>query len=635
MDDISVGSSPPPSLSRKRSAPDDESTTDRPLNLKGTQFLVPTAPNGIDNTSNGTSGFVRELSPTGSISTLSSIQDVSSVGKPDGLASSATSKSANGATPAKKRKLTPAEKAEQQRAKDMKAQEKAELKRVKDEEKRVKDEEKRRKAEEREGKKREKELEEERKNQEKLKKERSQMRLGMFFRGPTANASDNVKSRDSTPEVLPARRRSLSLETFDAARSQIVKNSPCKKESPQKAASTVREPPKGMPVVSDYHKYFLPYEPKPYTTLPERAVMAELECEAAQARFDAELHATPEQYDLGLCPAHVTLKEHFRAPRGGRRGRTTVRARTLIEQIQGSSQRPIDLTTDSQQVDPLQELANLQMRHLHFHEDVRPAYFGTATKLDDLSSLRKLARNAFARVRTDTDYDYDSEAEWDEPDPDDAEDLGNDEEDDESIGDEDEMDGFLDDENDELKARRRLVISDLEAHSSGLCWEDSNGSLMMPADASPCRAMKGLRLQFLLPDFEGASIDPFSTAYWPGGETAKSDNSLLRPPLKERSSNTASVKTDNGWPIVDTAKVQSGVKKGTKPGVQKTMNAEEFELFKAEIVGSLIGKQEMISKLKTSFPNLTAVLVKDTLSEQFAQVGKTKADKKWVYVGSA
>ena len=60
--------------------------------------------------------------------------------------------------PAKRRKLTPSEKIEQQRAKEAKAAEKAEQKARKDEEKRVKDEEKRLKAEEREAKRREKDL---------------------------------------------------------------------------------------------------------------------------------------------------------------------------------------------------------------------------------------------------------------------------------------------------------------------------------------------------------------------------------------------------------------------------------------------------------------------------------------------
>lgn len=41
----------------------------------------------------------------------------------------------------------------------------------------------------------------------------------------------------------------------------------------------------------------------------------------------------------------------------------------------------------------------------------------------------------------------------------------------------------------------------------------------------------------------------------------------------------------------------------------------------------------LLTKLTySSFPKLTAVLVKDTLSERFAQIGKSKADKKWVYI---
>ena len=66
-----------------------------------------------------------------------------------------------GQPPAKRRKLTPSEKAEKERTKEAKAAEKAEQKVRRDEEKRVKDEEKRLKAEEREAKRREKDLEEE------------------------------------------------------------------------------------------------------------------------------------------------------------------------------------------------------------------------------------------------------------------------------------------------------------------------------------------------------------------------------------------------------------------------------------------------------------------------------------------
>lgn len=43
----------------------------------------------------------------------------------------------------------------------------------------------------------------------------------------------------------------------------------------------------------------------------------------------------------------------------------------------------------------------------------------------------------------------------------------------------------------------------------------------------------------------------------------------------------------------------------------------------------------MIEQYKTdsvSFPSLMISLIKDSLSERFAQVGKSKADKKWAFV---
>ena len=226
MDDIV--SSPVSPQNRKRPATDDNSSpAKKPLNLKGTQFVMPTPPD-TDQSSNASpeNDGTRAVSPAPSSSALSSIQEVESNAdtttqtNADGTSSTAKP-TGTGQPPAKRRKLTPSEKIEQQRAKEAKAAEKAEQKARKDEEKRAKDEEKRLKAEEREAKRREKDLEEERKNQEKLKKERSQMRLGAFFQKPATPAKATGASNDLEDSAIRARRRSLSLETYDDIADQI------------------------------------------------------------------------------------------------------------------------------------------------------------------------------------------------------------------------------------------------------------------------------------------------------------------------------------------------------------------------------------------------------------------------------
>ena len=247
---------------RKRAAPIDENSPQKkPLNLKGTQFVMPTPPD-TDHSSNvsvtaNNDDASRHASPAPSSSALSSVE----IADEDGLQASSNPSTAltssaipagstnSGPPPAKRRKLTPAEKQQKQQEKDAKAAEKAELKAQKEEEKKVKEEEKRKKAEERdekkrikdeekrkiseerEAKKRDKELEEERKTQEKLKKERSQMRLGAFFQKP---ATPIKQDETGGPQGGSARRKSLSLEPFDAVADDIRRS-----QSPIKGAHHV------------------------------------------------------------------------------------------------------------------------------------------------------------------------------------------------------------------------------------------------------------------------------------------------------------------------------------------------------------------------------------------------------------
>ncbi|KAK3065920.1 hypothetical protein LTR53_017886, partial [Teratosphaeriaceae sp. CCFEE 6253] len=233
MEDIDT--SPTPPKPRKRAAPEDDSPGKKPLNLKGSQFVMPTPPE----TSPTNSAEQREGSPALSISTMTSFEFTGS--NAPGVQ---TAPPSSHPPPAKKRKLTSSEKLDKVREKEAKEKEKAEQKarkedeRVrKDEEKRVKDEEKRAKAEERDAKKREKEMEEERKEQEKVKKDRSQLRLASFFGAkpgtPAGKAADAADGGISL-----ARRKSLSLEPFDAVADQLGAKSsasPAKGATPQSA----------------------------------------------------------------------------------------------------------------------------------------------------------------------------------------------------------------------------------------------------------------------------------------------------------------------------------------------------------------------------------------------------------------
>jgi chromatin assembly factor 1 subunit A len=530
--------------------------------------------------------------------------------------------------PKKRRKLTPGEKIQQQKEKEAKAAEKAikdaekaEQKAKKDEEKRIKDEEKRQKAEEREAKKREKQLEEERKTQEKQKKERAQMRLGAFFQPPATPIKDPTDGKVTLNSVT-ARRRSLSLEPFEAVADQIRRSeSPCKKGTTPKPESKVSTPAK--PMVSDYNKYFLPFQLQSYCSMPAPAVLADPE--AAQDAFDHCVNdpSLGEKYDLGLVSSYASLEQQFAKERQVSRGRHMPNVRQLVDQIQGTLQQPIDLTIDDEPQNPMDALQSVSRRYLEFHEDVRPAYFGTYTKIRSPRTSNRLSRNPFSRKRIDTDYDYDSEAEWEEPEE--GEEILDEEDDEaESVGDAHEMDEFLDDEDDALKSKRKMITGDLVPTTTGLCWEDESGKMGSSVEgASPAQAMCGMRIGVLLPGFSGSTIDPFSTTYWDGepapapttistavqstAQPTTTDLGVMPPPsrapLQPRPANNSTldhmlVGAAEGMkgPINSVAATQ-GSKPGRKPA-PKALSKEDLDEFKEAVVGSQLSKADLLKGLK-------------------------------------
>jgi chromatin assembly factor 1 subunit A len=676
MDDV-ISSPPAPNI-LKRSAPEDydhDSPAKKPLNLKGSQFVMPTPPdteessNASPDVSINNDDLDRGVSPAPS-SALSSILDLKpGEASTNGLPSIA-SNSGSGPPPAKRRKLTPAEKLEQSQLKEAKAREKAELKvqkdeekARKDEEKRLKDEEKRKKAEEREAKKREKELEEQRKTQEKLNKERKQMRLGAFFQQtPTTPA----KAGDGDEiQAGRTRRKSLSLEPYDAVAESIQRTASPMKGTPPPPASA-KKVLESKPAVSDYHKTFLPF------MLPMHCTIAPIPqaSDEAQERFDCELNdpSLKEKYDLGIEGNYAALGQYFASGSNVARGVPITSVKELAEVIQGTSKAPIDLTEDGFGVTALDVLRRIPIRHLQFHEDVRPAYCGTYTKIKSPRTTRKLRRNPFTRARQDTNYDYDSEVEWEEPEEGDEEVLSEEEDEADSQADGDEIDGFLDDEDDTAKVKRKITTGELVPETTGLCWEGKRGRICVvesiETDQQPA-AMSGMSIGILVPGLTG-TIDPFSTAYWQ--DTAAADAAaptLMAPPrapLQPRLNlggvigvGTATPDTNligagegQKGPITTVAATQAA-KRGPKPA-PKTLSKEDLEEFKEAVIGSPVGKLELQKGLKTRFvgmiwnyityadiadrfPKLTHEAIKETLGTLFAQRGLGKADKRWVFVG--
>lgn len=172
------------------------------------------------------------------------------------------------------------------------------------------------------------------------------------------------------------------------------------------------------------------------------------------------------------------------------RGKMYSSVRELFSGADGLQANPIDLTTESQNVRiqrTREALKRIPVKHLKFHEDVRPAYYGTITSVESLASLRKLARTPIAKDLP-LNYDYDSEAEWvDDGEGDDVSLL-----DEEDVDDEDGegMDDFLDDSED-VGRGPRMVAGTMEPESSGVCFEDRTRK-------NPNPQMYKFRMEFMI-----------------------------------------------------------------------------------------------------------------------------------------
>lgn len=321
------------------------------------------------------------------------------------------------------RKRKDAELEERRAAKAAKDAEREKAKAAKEEEKRKKEEEKQK-------------LEDEKK-----KKERAQPKLMSFFSTP--------KPKTQTEDAVSTLQKSNSMDT------------------PSKNVSPIQP--------SDYEKMFPPFFVKEHVTLAPNNWFAKERWGSQNLEMELDNYisrASQQPYTIALdlptlfnCP-DLTLQA---------RGRNIIPVRTIMEKVLGKAEKPIDLTTDSQNTQIRKTrrlLQSVPYKIISFSQDVRPSYTGTHTR-HELAKLQKLARRPCKPELEDLHYDYDSEAEWVENDDDegDAEDLHSIISEDEDEEDDGDPDGFIDDADAE-NIKRTALPADQEPQSTGLCWEN-------------------------------------------------------------------------------------------------------------------------------------------------------------------
>ena len=414
--------------------------------------------------------------------------------------------------PAKRRKLTVGEKeanrqekekakAEKDRLQAEKKAKREEDRARKDEERAVKDEERRKKNEEREEKRRERDIEKQQKEEIKRQKEEDiakKERVGLSFLRGGLTCSDDTK----------AQQRIQSFFTKPVASAASVPNLPATSTgSPQRFQSTSRMDSSNgdsedisqsitKAKASDYDRTFLPFAASASTKV---APVIRYSLDAGAEKY------LMRQADRWLSSdykhVHIPLIETLDLPPADftQVPLPMTSVKDIMDSLSGTSVNPIDLASDdNSSKTPLELLQAVPIKYIHFREDVRPPYIGTFTSIGSASELARLARNPVKQQRTELDYDDDSEAEWEEPEE--GEDINSEgESEGESVADSDEMDGFLDDEGaeDGLRTKKKQTSTEMEPLSTGICWEDSNGSCSLDAGSGSLVNLQDCRLEFI------------------------------------------------------------------------------------------------------------------------------------------
>ena len=338
-------------------------------------------------------------------------------------------------------------------------EEKEEKRKVKEAEKVAKDEEKKRK-----------DAEKKVKEDEKSKKERVRL-LPLFLSFADSvllQAQLRLNSFFTNPKPFPQGPDSpLRGENLTPTRRNSVASSRGGSKASSRASSICPEPRK-----SDWERCYPPFFLHAYTTLaPNNRFRKAKKPQLGKISAIEQLDCLVNGEDSAKATTHT--KPLLPMPtRSKPRLVPLPPTRDIIDRINGTLIHPIDLTKPSSDPSPLQLLGALPVKYLKYYEDVRPPYIGTFTRRPTSSrSLSKICRRPCAsRDLPGTNYDYDSEAEWEEPDE--GEDLDSEGElDEEGDDDADDLDGFLDDEGAE-QARKRIFGGDMIPVQTGLCWDD-------------------------------------------------------------------------------------------------------------------------------------------------------------------
>ena len=439
------------------------------------------------------------------------------------------------------------------------------------------------------------------------------MRLGAFFGRPAPQSTppttpDDVSLGTPSRRGTPSRSRRSSIASIDMEEPLI-------------------ESKASRPTNPEYKSWILPFFVNEHVEL------------APFNRFHSKtdpLHEDQLPLNQDVPLEKVDTRFHKR-----RRTRTTRPVKEILERMNGTEDAPIDLTESTD------ELARVPYKYFFFHQDVRPAYQGTYTRVVSPCTARKIARAPAHRGLPDTNYDYDSESEWQEPEEGDEDLMDDDEKSEED--DEEEMEDFLDDEGEVVK--RQMIVGDMEPKSSGLCWA---GDETQPQDRSD---LSNYRMD-VLHDSTTFPIDPYSTTHWsdigktspnkPSKAQVSASASAMQPPrlplmaMDANSGNLLPVPGSNVFGFVassdqiENKSPNPKLKHGTqaKPGKPvKMIPADLLPAFKEAVTGSTLTKIGLIEVLKSQFPKCSKDAIKDTLSSIAIRQGGKEAEKKWVLNG--
>lgn len=433
----------------------------------------------------------------------------------------------------KKEKAEAAKKQERDEQKALAEAKKKALAEEKEKKRKQKEEEDQRKAEEKEKKRKEKEDEERKVQEAKNKKERSQLRLNSFFtKGNTSSASPSASSSSTTPST------SLSAATSTSA-SGLLLTSPHKNGSPSPSKSSTASPQKGASAatedadntsttaaapsveISEYDRIFKPFFIKENVIMATHLYGMDEETKAAKSRI---------------------LDEHLSGSRGDFTPPAPFSSASAVDYFHlacDSKQRPLQRGTAAATRPSVRKIMNTM------HDSGYGAGSGNAQTKMALDLLKKVpmkylffredVRPAYfgtvtsqppqARLsrlarnpllKTVLPLNYDYDSEAEWVDDGDGEDVDDLDDDEEDLADDDGEMSDFLDDSEEGGMPLRPAFSGGMEPDSTGICWENLDSNSSRADALPRPELDQYRMEFMI-DHAGP-IDPFSTKYWAAPE---------------------------------------------------------------------------------------------------------------------